>query len=36
MIAVQALERRNEDLNEQIDALTSRLEALERMVSVGR
>jgi endosialidase-like protein len=32
MVAVQALERRTEDEDEQIDALKARLEALERMV----
>ena len=32
MVAVQALERRTEDQDEQIDALKARLEALERMV----
>jgi hypothetical protein len=32
MVAVQALERRNEDRDEQIEALKARLEVLERMV----
>lgn len=32
MVAVQALERRTEDQDEQIDALKARLEALERIV----